>query len=75
MSCWLEIALYAIKLAAEHENCIHFIMYLVSQKNFDCLIRRKLKTTVFTQYVFIFSKLSCSNLHFGIKQSKITTES
>ena len=43
----------------------------VPQKNFDCLIWRKLKTTVFTRPVFIFSKSSYFNLNFGIKQSKI----
>ena len=30
------------------------VMYRVSQKNFNCLIRCKLKTTVFTRSVFTF---------------------
>ena len=40
-------------------------------KNFNCLISCQLKTTVFTQSVVIFSKLSNFNLKIGIKQSKI----
>ena len=35
------------------------------------MISCKLKTTVLTRSVFIFSKLSYFNLNFGIKQSKI----
>ena len=43
----------------------------VPKRNFKRLIWCKLKTTTFTQSVFIFSKLSYSNLKFSIKQSKI----
>ena len=28
MLSWLEIAIYTIKLAAELENCVHFIIYI-----------------------------------------------
>ena len=41
------------------------------KQNFDCLIWCKLKTTVFTLSVFMFSKSSYSDLNFGIKQSKV----
>ena len=45
--------------------------YRVSQKKtFNCLLLSKLKTTVFTTSVFIFSKSSHLNLNFDLKQSQ-----
>ena len=41
------------------------------KKNFNFLISCKLKTTVLTRSVFIFSESSYFSLNFGIKQSKI----
>ena len=46
------------------------LKYRVSQKNFNCLISCQLKTTVFTRYVFMFSKFPSFNLNCGINQSK-----
>ena len=40
------------------------------KKNFNCLISCKLKTTVLTRSVFIFSKSSYFSLNLGIKQSE-----
>ena len=46
-------------------------LYRVPQKKFLCLILSKLKMTVSTQSVYIFSESPLINLRLGIKQSKI----
>ena len=51
------------EVQTEHTKC--------PRENLKRLIWCELKTTAFTRFVFIFSKLSYSNLNFGIKQSKI----
>ena len=64
---------FGIYAITEKHNTIRYdtIRYDTIPKNFDCSISSKLKTTVFTRSVFIFSKLSYFNLNFGVKQSKI----
>ena len=51
---------------------VHVLMIMPSvPKKFLCLVRCRLKTTVFTRPVFTLCESSYFNLKFGIKQSKI----